>query len=113
MASWPKPRVKKWTPEDDTLLLELKAAKTPLKLIAHQLGRSKASVDSRARLLESVPLPRLRGRAWTRLEDSQLSDMLNAGTKISDIATSLGHTIRAIRDRIKNPVWRRGLQGKK
>jgi len=36
-----KPPAKKWTAEDDTLLLDFQAANTSLKLIAQQLGRSK------------------------------------------------------------------------
>jgi hypothetical protein len=112
-----KPRVKKWTPEDDALLFELKAANTPLKLIAQQLGRSKAAVDGRVRLIDNLRPTRLRGRPWTSSEDNHLRVMLNAGTKASDMAAPLGRTTAAVRDRINylmnNQAWRRGLIAKK
>jgi len=42
--------------------------------------------------------------------------MLNAETKVSDMAAPLGHTIAAVRARISylmsNPVWRRGVRAK-
>jgi hypothetical protein len=42
----------KWTPEEDRRLLELKAAGTPLADIAKKLGRTQASVDTRATRLK-------------------------------------------------------------
>jgi DNA-binding PadR family transcriptional regulator len=43
---------KKWTPEDDQHLLELKAAGTPLVIIAEKLDRTQASIDTRATKLK-------------------------------------------------------------
>jgi DNA-binding PadR family transcriptional regulator len=43
---------KKWTPEEDRHLLELKAAGTPLEVIAEKLDRTQASVDTRATKLK-------------------------------------------------------------
>jgi hypothetical protein len=43
---------KKWTPEEDRRLLELKEAGTPLTVIAKKLDRTQASVDSRATKLK-------------------------------------------------------------
>jgi hypothetical protein len=43
---------KKWTPEEDQHLLELKAAGTPLAIIAKKLDRTQASVDTRATRLK-------------------------------------------------------------
>jgi DNA-binding PadR family transcriptional regulator len=43
---------RKWTPEDDQHLLELKAAGTPLVTIAEKLDRTQASVDTRATKLK-------------------------------------------------------------
>jgi hypothetical protein len=43
---------KKWTPEEDQHLLELKAAGTPLAVIAEKLGRTQASVDTRTAKLK-------------------------------------------------------------
>jgi len=42
----------KWTPEEDQRLLELKAAGTPLAVIAKKLDRTQASVDSRTAKLK-------------------------------------------------------------
>jgi hypothetical protein len=42
----------KWTPEEDQRLLELKAAGTPLPVIAKKLDRTQASVDSRTAKLK-------------------------------------------------------------
>jgi hypothetical protein len=42
----------KWTPEEDRRLLELKAAGTPLAVIAEKLDRTQASVDSRTNKLK-------------------------------------------------------------
>jgi hypothetical protein len=43
---------KKWTPEEDQRLLELKAAGTPLLVIAKKLNRTQASIDTRATRLK-------------------------------------------------------------
>ena len=43
---------KKWTPEEDQHLLELRAAGTPLVVIAEKLDRTRASVDTRATKLK-------------------------------------------------------------
>jgi hypothetical protein len=43
---------KKWTPEEDQHLLELRAAGTPLVVIAEKLDRTQASVDTRATKLK-------------------------------------------------------------
>jgi len=45
-------RRNKWTPEEDQRLLELKAAGTPLPVIAKTLDRTQASVDSRTAKLK-------------------------------------------------------------
>ena len=42
----------KWTPEEDQRLLELKAAGTPLAVIAKKLDRTQASVDNRTSKLK-------------------------------------------------------------
>jgi hypothetical protein len=42
----------KWTPEEDQRLLELKAAGTPLAVIAKKLDRTQASVDTRTSKLK-------------------------------------------------------------
>jgi hypothetical protein len=42
----------KWTPEEDRRLLELKAAGTPPADIAQKLGRTQASIDTRATRLK-------------------------------------------------------------
>jgi hypothetical protein len=43
---------KKWTLEEDRHLLELKAAGTPLAVIAQKLGRTQASVDTKTTRLK-------------------------------------------------------------
>jgi hypothetical protein len=43
----------KWTPEEDELLLELRAALTPLSLIAEKLDRTEAAIDGRANALKT------------------------------------------------------------
>jgi hypothetical protein len=43
---------KKWTPQEDQHLLELRAAGTPLVVIAEKLDRTQASVDTRATKLK-------------------------------------------------------------
>jgi hypothetical protein len=43
---------RKWTPEEDPRLLELKAAGTPLPVIAKKLDRTQASIDTRATKLK-------------------------------------------------------------
>jgi DNA-binding NarL/FixJ family response regulator len=45
----------KWTPEEDQLLLELKAAGTSLAEIAKRLNRTQAGVDSRTNALKYPP----------------------------------------------------------
>jgi hypothetical protein len=49
----PRERRQTWTPEEDQRLLALKAAGTPLAVIAKTLGRTRASVDARTAKLKN------------------------------------------------------------
>ena len=46
----------KWSPEDDRRLLDLKAAGTPLALIAEKLERTQAAIDGRMNALKNHEL---------------------------------------------------------
>jgi hypothetical protein len=45
---------RKWTPDDDRRLLELRAAGTPLALIAKELDRTQAAVDGRIQTIKNI-----------------------------------------------------------
>jgi DNA-binding NarL/FixJ family response regulator len=45
---------RKWTPEEDGKLLELKAAGKSLSVIARELDRTQAAIDSRTNLLKKM-----------------------------------------------------------
>ena len=49
----PRERRQTWTPEEDQRLLALKAAGTPLAVIAETLGRTRASVEARTAKLKN------------------------------------------------------------
>jgi DNA-binding NarL/FixJ family response regulator len=46
--------LRKWTPEEDEKLLELKAAGKSLRIIAKELNRTQAAVDSRTDRLKKM-----------------------------------------------------------
>jgi DNA-binding NarL/FixJ family response regulator len=46
--------LRKWTPEEDGKLLELKASGKSLRIIAEKLNRTQAAVDSRTHLLKKM-----------------------------------------------------------
>jgi hypothetical protein len=52
----------KWSPEDDRRLLDLKAAGTPLALIAEKLERTQAAIDGRMNALKNHVDPELNMR---------------------------------------------------
>jgi hypothetical protein len=61
-------RNKKWSREDDRLLLELKDAGTPLAVIAEKLERTQAAIDGRMNALKNHVDPELKVTdQWTRV----------------------------------------------
>jgi hypothetical protein len=53
-------RNRKWSPEDDRRLLELKEAGAPLAVIAEELKRTQSAIDSRTNALKNHADPALR-----------------------------------------------------
>jgi hypothetical protein len=53
-------RNKKWTPEDDRRLLDLRAAGVPLNEIANKLLRTQSAIDGRTNALKNHADPQLR-----------------------------------------------------
>ena len=51
---------RKWSPEDDRRLLELKEAGAPLAVIAEELKRTQSAIDSRTNVLKNRADPALR-----------------------------------------------------
>jgi hypothetical protein len=53
-------RNRKWSPEDDRRLLELKEAGAPLPVIAEELKRTQSAIDGRTNALKNRADPALR-----------------------------------------------------
>lgn len=107
-------RFVRWTPREDDILFERKAARVPNRKIAHELDRTIAAVGERYhRLVEkrgyaAVPL-RVRAAAWTDADDETLYDMKIGGHRDRVIATRLGRTDEAISARWKKVRTKKGM----
>ena len=53
-------RKRKWSPEDDKRLLELRAAGVPANKIANELHRTQSAIDARINALKNHADPELR-----------------------------------------------------
>jgi hypothetical protein len=128
----PVPRQKGhiWTAEDDDRLKTLIEANLSIHLIAAKMKRTTQGVRYRASTLGisikrvwvglkakgKVTGPKHVGRRWTRAEEKQLQDMLDAGMTAGEAATKLERTRQSIyarlqrlyRKRVKpSPAWSR------
>jgi hypothetical protein len=102
---------KKWTPEVDKRLLDLRAAGKSTFAIAAELRRSITSVRGRLSILKakgrlasssdaihSTP----RRKRWTIDDDQRLMDLRAKGASFNEIAIALGRTEAALEQRAHN-----------
>lgn len=94
---------RRWTPDEDALLVRLLEEGTDLAEIARQLNRTFASVQRRASGLRNgrrsrEPISRL----WTRADDEMLEKLLREGRSTAIIARRMKRTPGAIR----HQTWR-------
>ena len=117
-ASAPKRTRRRWTPADDKLLVELRAAGVPLKDIAARAGRSRDVVVQRVRRLVASGAAASTSRAersrrgaraaaqsrtdlWQPSEDEQIIQRWKAGDGPEAIAAGLeGRTLEAVEGRV-------------
>ena len=96
-----------WTEEEKSILLEMRALKSPAAKIAERLGRPVGSVYVMARKLDSKVM---RYERWTEEKDKVLADAISEGTlSDSEIAEKIGVSYSSVRWRI----GALGLQGKR
>lgn len=108
-----------WTTTEERRLRELRAARTPTKIIAQELGRTEdaiynflryipASRDTAPgmrkvpRLPPPPPKPRRRDLDWTPEEIERMRELAADGTTAKDTATELGRSYTAVRCKAAN-----------
>src|SRR5450756_538757 len=89
-------RNRKWSPEDDRRLLELKEAGAPLAVIAEELKRTQSAIDSRTNALKNRADPSNR---WTPEEDDLFRRLAEANTRPEMIAAKLNRSVHAVKAR--------------
>lgn len=98
-------RPKRFTPEEDERLLELRKQSTPYAEIGRILGRDKAVVLIRIRHLENPIPPRKR---WTPAEVEEAIRQYDAGVSIAQLAKRLGRYYTSLTQKLQQEFFRRG-----
>ena len=122
------PKKRRWTPEDDARLTELRAHGKPNRELSIALSRTEEAVKSRRHWLRqqmqqtAAPTPQqasngpeqepddqpdqttvyANGRGWTPSDDAQLAEFRRIGHADAAIAVLMGRTVAAVQMRISN-----------